>query len=48
MTLTFDLGTWFEVTAHPLPEGTVCVKYKPHWAKGKNISKQGFYTYNEV
>lgn len=34
MTLTFDLGTWFEVTAHPLPEGTVCVKYKPHWAKG--------------
>ena len=31
--MTFDLETWFKVTAHRLPKGTLWVKYEPDWAK---------------
>lgn len=35
VTLTHDLQTLFKVTAHPLTEGTLWIKYKPDCAKGK-------------
>lgn len=35
MTLTVDLKTWFKVTAHPLPIGTLCMKYEPDLVKGR-------------
>lgn len=31
----FDLEKWFKVTAHPLPKGTLQVKYEPDWAVGR-------------
>lgn len=30
-----DLDTWFKLTAHPLPRGTLRKKYEPDWAKGR-------------
>lgn len=38
MTLSFDLETWFKVTAHPLPRGTLWVKYpyEADWGKGRD------------
>lgn len=33
MTLTFDLETWFHVTARPSPKGTLRLKYEPIWVK---------------
>lgn len=33
MALTLDLETFFKVIAHPLPKGTLWVKYEPGWAK---------------
>lgn len=29
---SLDLETWFNITAYPLPSGTLMVKYEPDWA----------------
>lgn len=34
MTIIFNLETWFNVTAHPLPTNTLLVKHEPDWANG--------------
>lgn len=36
MKLTFKLETWFKVTAHPLPNGTLLVKNESDWAKERD------------
>lgn len=33
-----DLDTWFKLTAHPLPRGTLRKKYEPDWAKGRKYT----------
>lgn len=33
LTVTLHLETWFNVTAHSLPKGTLWVKYTPDWVK---------------
>lgn len=35
MSFSFNLETWFNVTAHSLPKGTMWVKYEPDWGKGR-------------
>lgn len=40
MILTLDLETWFKITAHPLPKGTLQVTYEPNWAKGREDMPQ--------
>lgn len=35
MTFIFDLETWFKITAHLLPKGTLWVMYEPDGAKGR-------------
>lgn len=40
MTLTFNLETLFKVTEHPLPKGTLCVRYEPDWDKGREAMLQ--------
>lgn len=37
MTLTHDLETQFKVTVHPLPRGTLWMKYDPAWARGEKL-----------
>lgn len=42
MTLTSELETWSKITAHPLPKGTLCVKYESDRTKGKeDMSRTG-------
>lgn len=36
MTIAIVLETWFKVTAHSFPKGTLYVKYKSDWAKGRD------------
>lgn len=36
-TMTLHHETWFKVTAYPLFKGTLHVKYKPDWTKGKEV-----------
>lgn len=34
MNFTFDIETWFKVTAYRLPQNAVYVKYEPDRAEG--------------
>lgn len=38
--ITFDLETWFKVTAHCLPKNTLGIKYEPDWAKGWGVGEK--------
>lgn len=42
MTLTLDLETLFKVTAHPLSNGTLWVKYELNWANERVTSCLGW------
>lgn len=38
MTLSFHLEIWLKITAHPLPKGSLWVKYNSDWAlRGEKI-----------
>lgn len=38
--ITLTLKTWLKITAHPLSKGTLRVKYKPDWAKGREDGQE--------
>lgn len=40
ITLTVALETWFKVTVHPLPKGTLLMKNKPDWPKRSRMDRQ--------
>lgn len=35
MTLTLDIETWLNFTAHPLTKGSLLVEYEQDWTKGE-------------
>lgn len=41
--LDIDKETWFRVTAHALPAGSLLVKFEQDWAKERKYSKTGIF-----